>query len=106
MLIWNSNFFNQMDAKFKAAQKFVDSEVLRLSTPYVPMDTGELIRSGIRETVIGSGVVAYKTPYSKKLYYATGFNFRGAPKRGAQWFEKMKAKHKEYIVRKACEMLR
>ena len=32
------------------AQQYVDSEVLRRCDPFVPKDTGELIRSGIRET--------------------------------------------------------
>ena len=36
-------------------QQFIDSEVLRRCQDYVPMDTGELIRSGIINTQIGSG---------------------------------------------------
>ena len=71
------------------AQKYVDSEVLRLSTPLVPMDTGELIRSGIRETVIGSGKVVYHTPYSRRWYYEPA-KFHGAPMRGNYWFQRMK----------------
>lgn len=71
------------------AQTFVDSEVLRLSVPLIPFETGELIRSGIRETVIGSGKVVYHTPYSRRWYYEPA-KFHGAPMRGNYWFQRMK----------------
>lgn len=71
------------------AQKYVDSEALRLCTPYVPKDTGELIRSGIRETKIGSGKIVYHTPYSRRWYYEPA-KFQGAPMRGNYWFDRMK----------------
>ena len=71
------------------AQKYVDSEVLRLCTPMAPKDTGELIRSGIRETKIGSGKVVYHTPYSRRWYYEPA-KFQGAPMRGNYWFDRMK----------------
>lgn len=81
------------------AQKFVDSEVLRRCDPFVPKDTGELIRSGIRETRLGSGRVVYRTPYARKWYYKPA-NFQGAPKRGNYWFERMKnSGGKEAILR-------
>lgn len=52
-----------------AAQKFVDSEVLRCSDKYVPMDTSMLKKSGTTSTVIGSGMVHWDTPYAKPNYY-------------------------------------
>ena len=72
-------------ARFQAAQRFVDSEVLRRCTPYVPMDTGELIRSGLRETKIGGGEVIYKTPYARRWYHEPA-RFDGRPMRGSYWF--------------------
>lgn len=75
-------------ARFQAAQRFVDSEVLRRCTPYVPMDTGELIRSGLRETKLGSGEVIYKTPYARRWYHEPA-RFDGRPMRGSYWFERM-----------------
>lgn len=72
------------------AQQYVDSEVLRRCDPFVPKDTGELIRSGIRETKLGSGRVVYRTPYARRWYYEPA-RFQGAPKRGNYWFERMKA---------------
>ena len=76
--------------ELEAAQKFVDSEVLRRCEKYVPKDTGELIRSGIRETRLGSGRVVYRTPYARKWYFRPA-NFHGAPRRGNYWFERMKS---------------
>lgn len=72
-----------------AVQQFIDSEVLRLCDPYVPRDQGILIKSGILNTVIGSGTVMYSTPYARRWYYEPA-NFQGAPKRGNYWFERMK----------------
>lgn len=71
------------------AQKFIDSEVLRLCSPLLPYDTGELERSGIRATTIGTGKVMYDTVYARRWYYRPA-NFRGAPRRGNYWFERMK----------------
>lgn len=80
------------------AQQYVDSEVLRRCTPYVPKDTGELIRSGIRETKLGSGRVVYRTPYARRWYYHPA-RFQGAPMRGNYWFERMKSAHGQSILR-------
>lgn len=40
-------------------QKFIDSEVLRLSQPYVPFKTGTLQRLAQLATIVGSGNVVY-----------------------------------------------
>lgn len=91
--------------RLSEAQQFVDSEVLRRCTPYVPMDTGELIRSGIRETKLGSGAVRYRTPYARKWYY-TPASFQGAPTRGNYWFERMKTSGgREAILRGAAKLM-
>ena len=83
-------------------QQFVDSEVLKRCQDYVPMDSGELIRSGIRCTVVGSGRVKYDTPYARRWYYRSA-RFNGAPKRGNYWFERMKQEGgKAAILRGAC----
>ena len=103
-VLWNVNFARNYNEQFRKAQKKVDSEVLRLTTPYVPFRSGELIRSGIRNTVLGEGRVVYKTPYARRLYYSQGYKFRGAPQRGQKWFERMKRKHKEYILLQAKEV--
>lgn len=87
-----------------AVQRYIDSEVLRLSDQYIPMDTGELKRSGVQQTVLGSGEVVYQTLYARKAYY-TPANFAGAPIRGNYWFEKMKnAGGKDQILNGAIKM--
>lgn len=89
---------------FPAAQKFVDSEVLRLSDKYVPMDKGTLKGSGTRHTRIGAGEVVYRTPYAKRLYYNPQYNFQGAPTRGGYWFERMKNDSKAQILKGAARI--
>ena len=70
-------------------QRAVDQEVLRLCEPYVPHDSGALVRSGTIHTKIGSGRVVYRTPYARRWHYRPA-HFKGAPKRGNYWFERMK----------------
>ena len=84
-----------------AIQKFIDSEVLRRCEPYVPRDTGELIRSGVRNTVIGSGQVVYNTPYARRWYYEPA-HFQGAPRRGNYWFVRMLAEGGQEAILRGC----
>ena len=84
-----------------AVQQFIDSECLRLCEPKIPKDTGALIQSGIINTAIGSGEVKWATPYARRMYYHPEYNFSQSPARGAYWFERMKAEHKDEILRNA-----
>lgn len=43
ILEWNKGFGAEFTEKFSSAQKFVDSEVLRLDAPYMPIDTGMVV---------------------------------------------------------------
>lgn len=81
-------------------QQFIDSEVLRLTDPYIPFDTGKLKQSGTQHTKIGSGNVIYKTPYARKQY----FENKGSGLRGKQWFTRMKADHKQQILNGAIKV--
>lgn len=85
----------KMGSRFAQAQKFLDSEVLRCSAPYVPMRTGNLMNSGVRGTKIGSGEVIYNAPYARACYYGFSRNFSKVkhPQACAQWFEVAKAVH-------------
>lgn len=98
-ITFDPNFKQKTESDFDRCQKFVDSEVLRLSDPYVPFKTGMLKKSGISGTVIGSGVVEYTAPYAKRQYYTNS----GNGLRGKLWFERMKADHKDEIMKKAKE---
>lgn len=100
-LVWNEGFGREKSESFNRKQKIVDSEVLRYCSPLVPRRTGMLERSGILGTVIGSGEVKYVTPYARMQYYQTAETRDYDPRRGAKWFERMKAAHKEDIKRAA-----
>ncbi len=86
--------------RFSLAQKFLDNEVLKDCDEYVPMRTGNLVRSGQRGTVLGSGKVIYNAPYAAKCYYGTHLHFSKDlhPKATAQWFERAKAVNRQKWV--------
>lgn len=100
-LVWNPGFGPQATARYSRAQKFVDNEVLRLSAPYTPIKTSMLIKSGDLGTVIGSGEVKWIAPYARWQYYHTADTREYEAKRGAHWFERMKADHGKAILSKA-----
>ncbi len=126
-LIWKPNFAQIWDSRYSMAQKFVDSEVIRLCGPYTPFETGMLQNSALSGTTIGTGEVIWNSPYAQFLYYghvmispSTGstwakkgerkvltdrsLKYNGAPKRGKLWFERMKADHREHIIRGAAKI--
>jgi len=90
-LEWNKDFARRRTNGFNIAQRFIDSEVLRMCDPRVPFDTGMLKLSGQLGTVIGSGEVKYIAPYAAKQYYHTATTRRYDPMRGGMWFERGKA---------------
>ena len=87
------------------AQQYVDSEVLRLSEPFIPRDTGALVDSGIINTQIGSGEVEWRTPYARRWDYQPA-NFQGAPQKGNYWFERMKQQYKDSILNGVTEIIK
>jgi hypothetical protein len=93
-LKWDSSFVEKWHEQYSKAQKFVDSEVLRLCEPYVPLLTGMLVMSGILGTDVGSGEVAWIAPYARYQYYLTRKHAsQTGPLRGPHWFERMKQVH-------------
>lgn len=125
-IVWNPSFKPIWTNAYTSAQKYVDSEVLRLSDKYVPLRTGALKQSGYLGTVIGSGRVVYNSPYARYMYYgkvmrdAQGralygkapkhvtdepLTYHGAPQRGAFWFERMKAAHGHQILKGAARRM-
>lgn len=97
-LQWNPGFSAKWNGRSTAAQKYVDSEVLRLSSRYVPLRTSMLQKSGILGTEIGSGEVSWIAPYASKQYYETADTRSYDPQRGGHWFDRMKADHKAEII--------
>jgi hypothetical protein len=98
-LVWNTNFKPKWQGRFTNAQKFVDSEVLRLSEPFTPLLSSMLIKSGTLGTEIGSGVVQWIAPYSRRQYYSPRKpGSQTGPFRGPFWFHRMKAIWKTRIL--------
>ena len=90
-LEFNPNYRSKINGRMSKAQKFVDSEVLRLDAPLMPIKTGFMIQSGTLGTEIGSGRVNYLAVYSHKQYYETARTRSYDANRGSYWFERMKA---------------
>jgi hypothetical protein len=105
-LVWNTNFVPIRQKNYSDAQKFIDSEVLRLSEPFTPLLTSMLIKSGILGTDIGSGTVKWIAPYAKAQYYKGRQPGRSktGPLRGAFWFERGKEIWGQKLIRSARKM--
>lgn len=82
-----------------AIQRYIDVQVIRECSRLVPFSTNMLMNSA--RVANGGGRVEYTAPYARRHYYNTGgvdvlgrkyspAQFRGAPTRGAYWFERMK----------------
>lgn len=68
-LKWNKSFGKIASDNLQKTQEFVDSECMRLMTPYTPMRNGILYKSAMLGTVIGSGEIHQITPYARYQYY-------------------------------------
>lgn len=114
ILQFRKDFAAKKILAFQQAQRYVDSEVLRRCDPLTPRRIGDLIKSGVRATHIGSGTVQYNSPYARYQYYGRvmigkapktvtniPLTYTGTPNRGAKWFERMKVKDKKDILRGA-----
>ena len=84
----------KIKAHISTLQPILDMQVLKDSNYYAPMDTGNLMSSGITGSNIGSGQLLWTAPYAKKMYYGVGYNFSkdSNPNARAKWFEEAKAK--------------
>lgn len=81
-LKWNKKFSVNKTAMFKKAQKFVDSEVVRLMEDYTPMETGATYKSATISSKIGSGEIHQTTPQARFLYYG---KVMVSPSTGSAW---------------------
>jgi len=91
-------------------QKFIDSEVIRLSDKKVPSDTTALRKSPILKTEIGSGLVIYSVygnPRGRNTYNDVTSEFQDAPMRGPFWVHRMlDAGGREAIAKGIMEYLK
>lgn len=64
----SDDLLRRFEQRRNTAQIWLDSEILRSTEPFVPMDQGDLIGSGVRGTVPGSGLIVYYSPYAHYHY--------------------------------------
>lgn len=76
------------------AQMKLDQQVITDSNYYVPLKTSTLQKSAIINTVLGSGLVKWRTPYARAQYYGVNFDHskQRNPNACAKWFEAAKAR--------------
>lgn len=87
-----------------AAQKFLDTQVVKETEPYVPMDEGNLKKA--LGTAYGSGEVRYNLPYAHyQLIHgrSPGANIHGAL-RGRDFWNRMKADCKDRLLQMVAKM--
>lgn len=95
-LEWNPGFGPEYEQSFNRKQAFIDSECIRRMAPETPRRTGVLIKSATLGTVIGSGEINQIAPYARRQYYEH--------KSKSYWFERMKNRHKDSILRGAQKL--
>lgn len=86
---------NKCQASFLAsaslAQKWLDNEVIKDTDKYVPMLDGTLKDSAVRNSIIGSGIITYNTPYARRQYYSLPKKSKSRhPLAVMRWFETSK----------------
>lgn len=91
---WNKTVKGRISELSSKGQELLDSEVLKSSNVFIPMDSVELLRSSLRSTNFGSGRVIWDTVYARRLYYNPDFNFSKDKNTNAQglWYEAAKSK--------------
>ena len=95
-LEWNPNFAPKHRAAFSRRQKYVDGACLRYMDPLTPFRTGMLKLSAKLGTVLGRGVIRSLANYERGP--------EDRPKTKAKWFETMKARNKEQILKGAAKI--
>lgn len=85
------------DKAFGRSQYILDNQVLKDSNYFIPKDEGFLEGSGITHSQLGEGVVSWKAPQARRLYYNPQYNFSKDknPNSRGLWFEAAKAKDRK-----------
>ena len=73
----------------------VSQEFLKDGNYYAPMDVGTLRKSGVLNSNFKKGLVIWKTPYVRRLWFGIAFNFSkdSNPYARAKWGEYAERKH-------------
>ncbi|MCC8135065.1 MAG: minor capsid protein [Ruminococcus sp.] len=107
-LIWNKTFASKSKKAFSKIQDCIDSECVSKMTPYVPVALSEYSNAGkLRDSVKikSQGEIVYTAPFARSDYYAVKNHtppHGGNPQGSRLWFEVMKSKHGDEILRGAA----
>lgn len=83
----------------RTVQPVLDNEILKDSNKYAPMDTGNLISSGVRGTRLGSGLIVWDSVYARRQYFENNNKSKDSnPNATYLWFEVAKAQNKSKWV--------
>lgn len=87
----------RISAAIHKAQMKLDQQVITDSNYYVPIKTHTMENSAIINTVLGSGLVKWRTDYARAQYYGVNFDHSKQfnPNACAKWFEAAKARKME-----------
>lgn len=98
----------RVEDKTKRAQVAIDSMVLSDSNYFVPVKTSMLEKSSITNSVLGSGVLVWRTPYARRQYNGVNFDHSKQlnPNACAKWFEAANARWHDKWIRLANEQFK
>lgn len=102
-LVWNKSALKLRKSKFMAAQNIIDRKCVQYMEEVVPVGLPTYEKSGkLRDSVriIKPGTIVYTAPKARHDYYAVVNHQRGGnPDAKRMWFEVMKTRHKEDILK-------
>ncbi len=99
-LVFSNDFESKTKKNFAQAQNYVDNEVLKYLPDYTPIahkrfkNRGKMSKA---HKVDKPGLIINTEPKARREYYSNkGFS---GPNRGKYWLERMKADHKDDILK-------
>lgn len=108
-LVWNRNPFRSRKKAIEKTQNFVDETCLEKMTEFVPVGKPKFENSGmLRDSaeIKEPGLIIYTAPFAKHPYYDVMNHKRsGNPNGKRLWFEVMKRRYKEEILKGAQKTL-
>lgn len=105
-LTWSPEFSERMTKQLQAGQAQLDSEIMRIMQPYMPLAAKITINAMYRATDVGSGLIQIKTPGAKRAYRSNApVGKKGGSLRGPYYFHRMKADKKQYISNFAMRVM-
>lgn len=79
-------------------QQHITTNLINMFDGYVPLRTGTLKGSAIRNNAPPYNEIVYDGPYAARLHYNPQYNFSEAPKRGGYWPARAWADNKDTFL--------